>query len=76
MERTEPSYTVDGNVNWYCHYGEQYGGSLKKLKKRATIRPWNLTSGHTFREKHDLKVYMHLNVHCSTIYNSQDKEVT
>ena len=28
-ERREPSYTVDGNVNWYSHYGEQYGGSLK-----------------------------------------------
>ena len=25
----EPSYTVGGNVNWYSHYGEQYGGSLK-----------------------------------------------
>ena len=25
----EPSYTVGGNVNWYNHYGEQYGGSLK-----------------------------------------------
>ena len=25
----EPSYTVGGNVNWYIHYGEQYGGSLK-----------------------------------------------
>ena len=24
-----PSYTVAGNVNWYSHYGEQYGGSLK-----------------------------------------------
>ena len=33
MERREPSYTVDGNVNWYSHYGEQYGGSLKKTKK-------------------------------------------
>ena len=20
---------VDGNVNWYSHYGEQYGGSLQ-----------------------------------------------
>ena len=37
MERREPSYTIDGNVNWYGHYGEQYGGSLKKLKNRATI---------------------------------------
>ena len=29
MEKREPSYTVGGNVNWYRHYGEQYGGSLK-----------------------------------------------
>ena len=28
MERREPSYTVGGNVNWYSHYGERYGGSL------------------------------------------------
>ena len=26
----EPSYTVGRNVNLYNHYGEQYGGSLKK----------------------------------------------
>ena len=25
----DPSYTVGGNVNWYNHYGEQYGGSLR-----------------------------------------------
>jgi len=25
----EHSYTVGGNVNWYSHYEEQYGGSLK-----------------------------------------------
>ena len=30
-----PSYTVGGNVNWYNHYGEQYGGSEKS--NRATI---------------------------------------
>ena len=29
LERREPSYTVGGNVNWYSHYGKQYGGSLK-----------------------------------------------
>ena len=22
MEKREPSYTIDGNVNWYTHYGE------------------------------------------------------
>ena len=37
MEKKEPSYTVGENVNLYRHYGEQYGGSLKKTKTRATI---------------------------------------
>ena len=29
MEEREPSYIAGGNVNWYRHYGEGYGGSLK-----------------------------------------------
>ena len=29
VEKREPSYTVGGSVNWYRHYGEQYGDSLK-----------------------------------------------
>ena len=29
VEEREPSCTAGGNVNWYSHYGEQYGGSLK-----------------------------------------------
>ena len=29
VEKREPSYTVGGNVNWYSHYAEQHGGSLK-----------------------------------------------
>ena len=29
VEKREPSCTVGGNVNWYSHYGEQYGVSLK-----------------------------------------------
>ena len=28
-KKTEPSYAVGGDVNWYSHYREQYGGSLK-----------------------------------------------
>ena len=28
----ELSYTVGGNANQYSHYGEQCGGSLKKLE--------------------------------------------
>ena len=30
VKKREPSYTMGGNVNWFSHYGEQYGGSLKK----------------------------------------------
>ena len=29
VEKREPSYTVDGNVNWCSHNGEQYGDSLE-----------------------------------------------
>ena len=26
-KKREPSYTVGRNVNWWNHYGKQYGGS-------------------------------------------------
>ena len=29
VDKRKPSYTVGENVDWYNHYGEQYGGSLK-----------------------------------------------
>ena len=29
VEKREPSCTIGGNVNWYSHYWEQYGGSFK-----------------------------------------------
>ena len=33
VEKREPSYTVDGNANdFYSHYGEQCGDSLKNWK--------------------------------------------
>ena len=28
MKKREPSYIVDGDINWYSHYEEQYGASL------------------------------------------------
>ena len=39
MEKRKFSYTtVAENVNWYNHYGEQYGGTLKKKTKyRITV---------------------------------------
>ena len=32
VEKRGPSYTVGRNANWYSHYGEQCGDSLKKLE--------------------------------------------
>ena len=29
VEKRGPLYTVDRNINWYSHYGEQYEGSSK-----------------------------------------------
>ena len=49
---------------------------LKKLKNRATVWPCNPTPGHIFWGKYDLKGYMCLSVHCSSLYNSQDIEAT
>ena len=31
--------TIDRNVNWYSHYGKQYGGSSKKLKTELVYDP-------------------------------------
>ena len=34
----------------------------------------NPISGNTYGENHNLKRYMHCNIHCSSIHNSQDME--
>ena len=39
VEKRECSCTFGGNVNWYSHYGEQYGGFLKKLKIQLPYAP-------------------------------------
>ena len=39
MEKRETFYTVGGNANWYSHFGEQYGDSLKKLKINLPYDP-------------------------------------
>ena len=44
--KPEPFYTAGGNANWYSHYGEQCGDSLK-TGNIAVIQPSNSTAGHT-----------------------------
>ena len=36
VNKSEPSDTIGGNVNWCSHWGKQYGGSLK-TKNRVTV---------------------------------------
>ena len=45
MEKREPSYTVDGNANWYSHNGEQYGSSSEKLNVKLPYDPAILLLG-------------------------------
>ena len=59
VERKELSCTVGGKVNCYSHYGEQYGGSLKKKKKKKpTMWPCSHALGQISREKHDPELYV------------------
>ena len=39
VEEREPLYTTDGKVDWYSHFGKQYGSfsKKKKAKNRTTI---------------------------------------
>ena len=73
VEKTACSCTVGGNVNWYSHYGEQYGGSFKKLEIELAYDPAIPLLG-IYPEK--IIIQKDPNVHCSTIYNSQVMETT
>ena len=50
----------------------------QKLKNRTAIWSSNFTSEYLPEENKNinLKRYMHANVHCGIIYNSQDVEAT
>ena len=61
-------------VNWYSHYGEQYGGSLEELKIVLPYYP-AIPLGHILGEKHDWKRYKHPSIQCNTEIG-QDMEVT
>jgi hypothetical protein len=43
--KKEPSYTADGNVNYYSHCGKQYGVFSKKLKTHLSQDPVILLLG-------------------------------
>ena len=37
--KRNPPYTIGGNVDWYSHYREQYGGSKKQPKVELAYDP-------------------------------------
>ena len=47
-----------------------------KIKNRGLLITSNPTPGHRSGENYNSKRCKHSNVHCSTIYNSQDMEAT
>ena len=38
VEKREPLYIVNGNINWCNHYGKQYGAFSKEKKKKAKTK--------------------------------------
>ena len=75
-EKREPSDTVGGNINQCSHYEKQYGGSLKAKNRELPYDPAIPLLGHVSRQNHNSKRYMQPKTLCSTIYNSQDMEIT
>ena len=48
----------------------------QETKNRVAIWSSNPTPRHILRQNYNSKRYMHSDVHSSTIYNSQDMEIT
>ena len=55
VEKSEPSYTVGGNVNQYNHYGKQYGGTsenkIQNYRYNPAIPLLGIYPDKTFLEK-------------------------
>jgi len=70
----EHFYTVGGNVKWCSHYGKPYERFLKKLKIEL---PYDLAILLlSIYPKESKSGYLHSQVHCSIIHNSQDIDTT
>ena len=63
---------------WECKLVQQLWKIVWSFLKKLKIElPYDSTiPGHLSGENHNLKRYMHPNIHSSTIYNSQDLEAT
>ena len=71
----EPLNTIDGTVQ---QIGESTMEVPQKAKNRTTVWSSNSSPGYTSEKSKNtnLKRYMHLNIHSSITYNSQDMETS
>ena len=68
VKEREPSCTIGGKVNWFSHYGVQYGGFFKNLGIKLPSNPIIPLLGR-YPEETVWKSANYPNVHCSTIYS-------
>ena len=59
-------------LHCWWEYGEQCGDFLKNWKSNCHMTQQSHSRAHTLRKE----TSVHPNVHCSTVYNSQDMEAT
>lgn len=67
-EKSEPSHTAGGNVDWCNRVGKQPGNSYK-VKHRVIILPRNSTPRYNICPHK----YLYTEVHSRIIQNSQNK---
>ena len=66
------------HCGWGCKLVEPLWRTEWRFLEELKIELWssNSTPGHVSGQNSNLKRYMHLSGHCSTIHNSQDMEKT
>ena len=77
VEKREPPYLL--HCWWECKLVQPLWrtvGIPLKTRNKTAIWPSNPTPGHTHQGNQLWKRHMYPNVHCSTVYNSQDMETT
>lgn len=70
--------TIGGNIQWLSHYGKQDGRFFFLLKNRNTLQSSNSASRYMHKriESKDPNTYLHVDIHCNIVYNTEKSETT
>ena len=71
VENRELSRTVDGNVNWYSHYGETVWRFPNKLGIKISFDLAIPLLGICPEKNHSSETHMYPSVHCCAVCNNQ-----